>query len=85
MHRRMVRQAIASAIPAERKKHERKHPKLDPVREAIDRMLASDRQAWLGSPRTGTDTRSPQHPAGTTHRTATVSYAILIQFRDSTE
>ena len=45
VHRRMVRQAIANAIPPERKKHERKCPKIDPLRDVIDGILEADRQA----------------------------------------
>jgi len=44
-HRRMVRQALASAIPPKRKTPTRSNPKLGPVREFIDGILQSDQGA----------------------------------------
>lgn len=45
VHRRMVRQALASAVPPERKPAVRRRPQLEAVKPFIDAILQADRQA----------------------------------------
>src|SRR5277367_7065403 len=45
VHRRMVRQALASAEPPERKQIEHERPVIDPLRPFIDAILEADRNA----------------------------------------
>jgi len=42
IHRRMVREALADAVPQERKKSERERPKLEPAIPFIDTILEND-------------------------------------------
>ena len=45
VHRRMVREAVRSAVPARRKKTERPHVKMAPAAAFIDAILEADRKA----------------------------------------
>jgi hypothetical protein len=45
IHRRMVRKAVLSAVPVERKTPVRERPKLEPAMAFIDALLEADRKA----------------------------------------
>ena len=45
VHRRMVREALKSALPARRKQAKRACPKLGPVKDFIDAILEADQKA----------------------------------------
>ena len=45
IHRRMVREAVLSAVPMERKTPVRERPKLEPAMAFIDAILEADRKA----------------------------------------
>ena len=45
VHRRMVREALANAVPPVRKTPERARPKTEPVQEFVDGILEADKKA----------------------------------------
>jgi hypothetical protein len=45
IHRRMVREAVLSAVPVERKTPVRERPKLEPTKAFVEAILEADRQA----------------------------------------
>ena len=45
VHRRMVREALASALPTEKSAIQRPRPRLDPVTDFIEAVLVADQKA----------------------------------------
>ena len=62
IHRRMVREAVLSAVPIERKTPVRERPKLEPVMTFIDTVLEGERKRRenSGTPHIGSGAGSEQ-------------------------
>ncbi len=65
IHRRMVREAVLSAVPIERKTPVRERPKLEPAMAFIDAFLEADRKGATEATAYGTSHLVPD-PSGDT-------------------
>jgi hypothetical protein len=68
VHRRMVREALANALPAHRKKPERKRPKLAAAIPFIDTLLEADRKA----------PRKQRHTARRIHQRIRAEFQVFV-------
>lgn len=76
VHRRTVRQALASAFPPPRKERKGPAPKLDPVRDLIDAMLAED----VGAPKKQRQTATRIHQRLIDEHGSEVSYSTVATY-----
>ena len=80
VHRRMMREALANARPAHRKKPERKTPRLAAALPFIDEILEGDRRAPRKERPTARNFRCAQQAGRKSSRIRSDSFALSIAF-----